>query len=901
MRRHRCDLGLSLSIFENIPLRCNVLYTHLSHLCSIWVHFATIGVIFNSYGWESTVGPLSNSFMIRKLTQSHGVSKFVGALIILSALADLAAQPTVIISEFMAANDAVLKDPTGKYADWIELHNFGNTPVKLDGLYLTDSKKNAAKFPLPSETIEPGGYWLLWAKGKVSNEASEGASFRLSVKGDYLALVDRDGRTIIQDFGKEYPDQQTNVSYGVTLDWRKGKALIEYSDFLRKPTPGEANVGPLLGSVKTVVLSEKRNFYEEPFELSLRSKTMDAVIRYTIDGSEPKEESGMVYEEPISIAKTTVIRVRAFKAGYLPSKLKTHSYLFAADVAHQSPDGLPAEGFPYTWGRNRVDYGMDPRVIEDPRFSDQFVDGLKSLPSISVVTDVAHLFGDKTGVYSNPGQQGREWERPCSIELINPKKKDGFQIDAGVRIRGGFSRDLSNPKHAFRFFFRDVYGPSKLKYPLFGKHGAQEFDNIDLRTFQNYSWSFEGDPRGIFIRDQFNRDLQLAMGQPAARGEFYHLFLNGQYWGIYNTCERAEASYGENYFGGDKTEYDAIKVDSGRTVRRATYTLVPTDGDMKAWRKIYDIVEKGLDENENYFALLGRNPEGLRDPEMEVFIDDVNLITYMMIIFYGGNLDAPISMFGGNQTPNNWHGVRRRDSDQGFRFFVWDAEHTFLNVNENRVGPFDTGRAFERTSPQWLWEKALENAEFRMTVADHIYKLFFNGGLLSPASMSKAFLHRAEELETAVVCESARWGDASGRGRGRAKRVEGNSGPLNQLDWKAEVKRIVENYIPQRSDVVLGQLYSQGVWPDIMPPTFNRLGGKVERGYSFEAQVESDKAKIYVTFDGTDPRLVGGEISGRAIEFSSPVAVNVDTIVKARSYFDGDWSALSVASYELKK
>ncbi len=838
--------------------------------------------------------------MIRKNSDPLCFAAFVGAVLSLAGPATVVAQPTVIISEFMAANDSVIADQTGKYSDWIELHNFGKTPVNLEGLYLTDSRKNLAKFPLPAEFIEPGAYWLHWA-GESSNEKADKDQFRLSVKGDYLALVDRDGESVIQDFGKEYPEQQTNVSYGVTSRWSPGTSPREYSDFLLQPTPGEANGAPLLGNLKSVTLSEKRDFYEGPFELELKSKTNGAIIRYTTDGSEPKMDSGIAYEAPVRIAKTTVIRAAAFKSGYLPSKVKTHSYLFASDVAHQSPDGLPAEGFPYAWGKNRVDYGMDPRVIEDPRFSEQFVDGLKSIPSISVVTDVAHLFGEEAGIYSNPGQQGREWERPCSIELIDPKKKDGFQVDAGIRIRGGFSRDLSNPKHAFRFFFRDVYGPSKLRYPLFGKDGAQAFDNIDLRTFQNYSWSNAGDPRGIFIRDQFNRDLQLAMGQPAARGEFYHLFLNGQYWGIYNTCERAEASYGESYFGGDKTEYDAIKVDSGRTVRRATYTLVPTDGNMEAWRKIYAIVEKGLDKNENYFALLGRNAEGLRDPEMEVFIDEANLITYMMIIFYGGNLDAPISMFGGNQTPNNWHGIRRRESDQGFRFFVWDAEHTFLDVNENRTGPFNTGRAFERTSPQWLWEQALENGEFRMAVADHIYELYFNGGLLSPESMGKAFLRRAEELETAVVCESARWGDAAGQGRGRGRRVEGNSGPLNQLDWKAEVQRIVEHYIPQRSDIVLGQLYGHGVWPDLLPPSFGNAGGKVERGYKLEAQAEPATAKVYVTFDATDPREVGGSISARAIEFSSPITIKVDTSVKARTYLDGDWSALRRLDFKVKK
>ena len=823
----------------------------------------------------------------------------IGLFLVVSSLGSgvTEAKPTVIVSEFMAANDAILKDGAGDYADWIELHNYGADSIDVGGLFLTDSRKDLKKFELPSLELEPGGYALVWAKGEPAEGQQIQTNFRLQVKGDYLALVDRDGESVIQDFGKKYPDQKTNVSYGVTGDWIAGRLPIQYSAFLAKATPGVSNTGPLLGTVKSVSLNQKRDFFDEPFELKLKSKTKRAIIRYTTDGSVPSEDSGLVYEGRVEISRTTVLRTAAFKPGYLPSKVKTHSFIFAEDVALQSPDGLPAEGFPYLWGENRVDYGMDPEVVNDPRFKDQFVEGLESIPAISVVTDVAHLFDAETGIYSNPGQQGREWERPCSIELIDSKSKEGFQVDGGIRIRGGFSRDLSNPKHAFRFFFRDVYGPSKLEYPLFGKSGAQKFDNVDLRTFQNYSWSNQGDPKGIFIRDQFNRDLQLAMGQPGARGEFYHLFLNGQYWGIYNTCERAEASYGESYLGGDKSEYDAIKVDSGRTVRRSTYTLIPTDGDMEAWRRIYEIVEKGLEHNENYYELLGRNADGSPNTEMETFIDEDNLITYMMVIFYGGNLDAPISYFGGNQTPNNWHGIRRRGSDEGFKFFVWDAEHTFLDVDQDRTGPFNTGQSFERTSPQWLWEKALENSEFRMAVADHIYTLFFNQGLLTPETMRDAFLKRAEELEIAVVCESARWGDAS---QGRRSRNRQQEGPLNQLDWRNEVKRIVDDYIPQRSDIVLGQLYSQGVWPDLVPPRFSQKEGLVSYGSHFEATVPDGGGTIYVTFDGTDPRLVGGGISGRALEYGKPVVFTTNTEVNARAYLNGDWSALASATFEIE-
>ena len=103
-------------------------------------------------------------------------------------------------------------------------------------------------------------------------------------------------------------------------------------------------------------------------------------------------------------------------------------------------------------------------------------------------------------------------------------------------------------------------------------------------------------------------------------------------------------------------------------------------------------------------ALQGCRPDGTRDPSLERLLDVDNLIDYMLIIFCGGNLDAPISAFGGNRNPNNYHSLYRRTNGDGFKFFVWDAEHTMLNLNEDRTGPFTTDTQLGSSSPQWLWQ-----------------------------------------------------------------------------------------------------------------------------------------------------------------------------------------------------
>ncbi|MEJ2703793.1 MAG: CotH kinase family protein, partial [Sedimentisphaerales bacterium] len=248
---------------------------------------------------------------------------------------------------------------------------------------------------------------------------------------------------------------------------------------------------------------------------------------------------------------------------------------------HRQPSSWPSGSV----NGQTMNYGMDPDVVNDPRYRNLMDDALLTIPSISLVTELKNLFDPATGIYVNATRHGKEWERPVSVELINPDGSEGFQIDAGLRIRGGYSRNDNNPKHAFRLFFRPEYGQSKLRFPLFGDEGVSEFENIDLRTSQNYSWSYDGSDKNTMVREVFSRDTQRDMGQPYTRSRYYHLYLNGQYWGIFQTQERSEASYAESYFGGDKGDYDAVKTTGGNP----GYTIEATDGTLDAYRRLWEM------------------------------------------------------------------------------------------------------------------------------------------------------------------------------------------------------------------------------------------------------------------------------------------------------------------------
>ncbi len=618
--------------------------------------------------------------------------------------------------------------------------------------------------------------------------------------------------------------------------------------------------------VQDVEFSAERGFYDAAFQLTLTTPTQAAQIRYTLDGSTPKSNTGIVYRGPLTISGTTVIRAAAFRPGYENSNVVTKSYIFISDVLRQSPNGqAPGPGWPTGSVNGQViDYGMDPDIVNNPRWADLIEDALLDIPTISLVTDLANLFNRSTGIYVNARNDGRNWERRTSVELINPDGTPGFGLDAGLRIRGAFSRAGSNPKHAFRLLFRSEYGAGKLRYPLFGGEGDDEFDKIDLRTSQNNSWAFQGSSQNTLIRDVFSRDVQRDMGQHYTRSRYYHLYLNGHYWGLYQTQERADADFAESYLGGDKEEYDVIKNDSS-----GSRALHATDGNMDAYRRLYDAAVDGFATDGAYLAVQGIKP--VRTPDNltgERLLDPENLMDYMICTYYTGDPDAPVSCWG--HFSNNVFAIYNRVWQGGFTWYRHDAEHSLGangGVNEGRLLTDTTdrsiGQQWRHFNPAWLHIRLTDNPEYLMQFADRVNRYFSNGGILTAAQNIRRWMDRADQIDLAIIAESARWGDAQ------------RNSPRTKDDWESQNSYMVNTFFPARTQIVINQMRSVGMFPDMALVSFNRHGGEIIPGFELlMSQSNGTPGTIYYTLssgllteDGSDPRLRGGDINPNAAIF----------------------------------
>jgi hypothetical protein len=693
---------------------------------------------------------------------------------------------------------------------------------------------------------------------------------------------------------------------------------LESSDFyFDMSMSAEPNIPiPVLPRItQKPAFSHTGGFYSVPFTLTISSPLPEYSVAYTLDGSNPEnsptrilaEASVNVLIDPLSTAGRpltpgVVVRASLIGTGIDPSFPEGRTYIFTTEVSKQiAPGGI----WPSTNVNGQtIDLPMDSKVVNDSRYASQMDFSYKEIPSISVITDIKNLFDPVIGIYVNAGGHGEEWERESSVELLNPDGSEGFQIHCGLRIRGGWSRHNNYPKHAFRLFFNSEYGSPKLEYPLFGDEGTSKFDKIDLRCEQNYSWANAWD--GYYntaVREVFSRDTQRDMKQPYSRSRYYHLYLNGMYWGLYQTQERTEANFASSYLGGNDSDFDVVKVNT----EGWNYHIEATDGTLDNWENLYIQCEEGFAANSDYFKLEGKDMYGNRVDGAPLLVDIDNLIDYMLVIFYTGNFDSPTSSFGGNRGANNFFAIYNYVlKNQGFTFFAHDAEHTMMyevvspgtGLYEDRVnlarrpGSPMVVNDFSQFHPQWLHEKLTQNAEYRLRFADRAFKYLRSGNVLSEEACLERFNARASQIDYAIISESARWGDSNGANPVRTK----------DDSWIPELDRVRNEFIPYRSVILADQLLEAGLYTSAIPSVIKVGGIAIQsESYPFQNSVlvsfqnPNASGDVYFTLDNSDPRLIGGALNPSAIKWTSggDFTLSHSAAIKTRVLQDGEWSAMN--------
>ena len=668
-------------------------------------------------------------------------------------------------------------------ADWVELLNPEAAAVTLAGLVLSDDKgpTDADALALggdgcPTE-LGAGELLLLCRDGAahLGGVVFDGCGFAFGIGGsDAVALHATDGSLVDEATGCCTRDDAT--SYGRP----SGDASV--FAVLSVRTPGASNTASIV--LGAMAFSSERGWYDAPFQLTVSCDGASS-IACTVDGSDPQDATATLVatstSPPLSFvvdpsstydgardwaAPAVTVRCFASADSASPTSTATHTYIFSeavldqpeftaiADVAASDSDSwfqLPPpcskcsapvsdDGVFWSTAMDNSSVLLAAEGVD----RDEMKAALLSLPTVSIAMSPPHLFGSE-GIHNGANLQSDDLEYQCSLELMYPPTArwdsagGNIQIAAGLRIQGGGGRWFGGTydhKQSFGLRFRSSYGAPKLRHPVFGaaplhaSSATDRFDKLTLRGGHNKGWGATWDPHNtVFTRDQFTRDMQIAMSGHGSHGTFVLLYLNGLFWGLYNLVERPDSAFQASYFGGRESDYYTGMYKHG-TVR----------GDPAAF---------------NDFS---SNAGSWSEAELASKLDVPQFVDQAMLAAY-----AAIGDF-----PQYYYGARTLPGPAGpLRFFAWDAEDSW-GGGSVRTGyrHWDTGGAtdepqlsrLDRVNKFWtLWQSS---ADFRQTWLDRSYAhLASPGGALTTASLEHKWATLCDFIAPAVLLESARWGN----------------------------------------------------------------------------------------------------------------------------------------------
>lgn len=458
------------------------------------------------------------------------------------------------INEVCSDNKTSLKDAKNNHYDWIEIYNGEDENVNLEGYSLSDSASKMRKFVFPSVEIEAHGYIIVFACGeeKVRDGDIMYAAFKVSAGGETLYLASPE-RVVVDTV--TVPALDTDTTYGRVAD---GGA--ELSKMFPSPNSSNSASELIPEPVETPSFLQKSGFYESEFELEINVPE-GCTVYYTLNGAVPDKDS-TEYTGAITIKDASA-----------------NDNVYSA-ISGTSPYGYLPE--------YKVDKGTVVRAVavnEDGRCSASVTatyflgyetrKGYQNIPVVSLTTDPENLFDETTGIYvlgdvytqwkeslkgdlsgvplwqypGNYSKRGSEWERIAHIEYFDQEHNSVFSSAVGIRIHGGASR--SSLQKSFNVYFRDSIGGSdKVDIPLFDS--VTEVSSFMLRSGGNDydSTKFRDAVIQSLVSD---RDFATQEAHPCI------LFINGEYWGMYNIQEKYSADYFEEHYGVDADNVVLIK------------------------------------------------------------------------------------------------------------------------------------------------------------------------------------------------------------------------------------------------------------------------------------------------------------------------------------------------------
>ncbi len=619
-------------------------------------------------------------------------------------------------------------DETGKFEDWVEIYNGGTETVNLGGLFLSDSYDNMTKWQISQPyCLEPGGFVVLFTD-KDPEEGGLHADFSLEASGEELVLAQSINNMIVVLDSITFPAVPFQTSYGRITDGADDFVVFG------EVTPNESNDGSLLGLEKpTIELAN--GMYQSTQMISFSHPDPDVTLRYTLDGKDP-ESFSTAYSNPFAINDNVSVKVAAFKSDHVKSNSAIGSYLFNIT---------------------------------------------SNIPTLYINSDPDNFFDDEIGIYVK-GTNGipgfcrtdsvnwnrEDWERPINLGMFLPDGSEAFNVNAGIRISGGCSRTYA--QKSFNVYTRrNTYGDDEIEYPFYEGRENETYERIKLRNSgQDYLRTmFRDGLVQTLVWDKI--DLDLLGYQPTT------LYLNGDFWGIYNIREIFNDEHFEHVYGVDKDDLDLLK-NPGMPWEE---TKVGTDIEYK---NLFDFASNNdLSVQANYDAVADQF--------------DINQLTnYWAYSVYIAKFDWPannIIVWKERKSGEKWrYGSFDHDgsTDNGFAFETAPDYNTLEQVMVDNSTSWPN-----HSSSTLFFRKLLDNENFRNEFVQRSCSFM---ELIYSEERTANFTDSLQALiEPHIPAQEIRWGDELSIGG-------------NELNWRGWVANMKDFFVT-RPDFYRGFMNDQ--------------------------------------------------------------------------------------------
>jgi hypothetical protein len=567
----------------------------------------------------------------------------------------------LLINEYSASNRN-FNDGFNRNEDWIELYNASpDSYFNLAGYYLSNNINNPTKWQIQNGVIPPHSRVLVFCSSRnISSGTVLHASFDLTqTDNDEVVLADPSGT--IKDSQSMFITQ-TNHSYGRTSD-----GATTWSVF-STPTPGNSNANGFSNYATKPTFSVAPGKYPAPISVVISTTGTNEQIRYTTNGATPTETSTL-YTGPITISQSTVLRARSFSTipSIIPGFIETNTY---------------------------------------------FINENSSLPMVSISGD-ANLLQLLAGTTIEPTGNFEYFEN------------DGTFIDETV---GDFDRHGNDSwayaQRGIDFVARDDHGyKRRLEHSFFNTTDRTKFRRLILKAAGSDNYPHQ--EGSIHCRDVFVQKVsELSnLDLDERRSTFISLFVNGQYWGIYDIREKVDDNqYTDYYYGQDYVYRDSDQYIQYIKTWGSTNPEFGNQPAINAWNDLKSFVQNNdmsIEANYNYVI-------------SQLNID--SLIDYFVLNSYMVNRDWL------NWNTSWWRGTNPAGGALKWRYALWDMDGV-LGHYTNYTGIPDTS---ENANPCQV-----ENLTVGEGHAQTIGKLIQE----SPIAYQKYVTRYADLLNTHLSCE----------------------------------------------------------------------------------------------------------------------------------------------------